>query len=145
MVFVPHHNLTSLQPYILVNRTISPNMECIASSHNPLLQWIWRTRLSCSWLGNTITFMKGFSRAKKLSSKPLFSEYYMYIQILIKLYKTNLSKTDNLWLTICCGPWIAASWQYSLICWRIFLQTLTTLFMMAWKKGEHLKNCLCNK
>ena len=34
---------------------------------------------------------------------------------------------------MCCGPWMAASWQYSLICWSIFLQTFTTPFMMAWK------------
>ena len=50
-----------------------------------------------------------------------------------KLYETNLSKTANLWETMCWGPWIAASWQYSLICWSIFLQTFTT-FMMTSKK-----------
>ena len=53
-----------------------------------------------------------------------------------KLYKTNLSKIVNLWLTMCCGPWMPASWQYSFTCWSIFLQMLTTGFMMASKKEK---------
>ena len=61
-----------------------------------------------------------------------------YSKIYIKGNKTNLSKIANLGETICCGPWIAASWQYSLTCCSIFLQTLTTLFMMASKKGRTL-------
>ena len=47
MVFGQHHNLTSQQPYKLVNRTISPDMECRAGSHSRCLQWIWRTIWSC--------------------------------------------------------------------------------------------------
>ena len=44
-------------------------------------------------------------------------------------YKTNLSIINSLWDTICCGPWIPASSQYSLICWSIALQTLTILLL----------------
>ena len=47
----------------------------------------------------------------------------------LKMYwpETNLSNIFNRLETICWGPWMAASSQYSLACWSIFLKTLTTM------------------
>ena len=52
-------------------------------------------------------------------------------------YEANLSNIANLWETICWGPWIAASSQYSLICSAIFLHKLIILIMIYFKK-RHL-------
>ena len=49
-------------------------------------------------------------------------------------YEANLSNIANLWETICWGPWIAASSQYSLICSAIFLHKLIILIMITSKR-----------
>ena len=51
-------------------------------------------------------------------------------------YEANLSNIANLWETICWGPWIAASSQYSLICSAIFLHKLIILIMIYFKKRQ---------
>ena len=55
-----------------------------------------------------------------------------------KLYETNLSKIANLGETICWGPWMAASSQYSLM-WRSKVRNMFTIFNdNHFQKGEKL-------
>ena len=49
--------------------------------------------------------------------------------------KTNLSNMANLGDTICCGPWMAASSQYSLTC-RSKIMKMLTIFMIIISKTE---------
>ena len=52
--------------------------------------------------------------------------------------KTNLSNMANLGDTICCGPWMAASSQYSLTCRSKIMKMLTIFNDNYFSNGEKL-------
>ena len=79
------------------------------------------------------TYLDKVTRIMRLGSWSIHLE-----QAVQKLYKTNLSNIANLWETICWGPWMAASSQYSLMCWSIILKTLTILMMIIASKKDKI-------
>ena len=98
----------SLQPCILVNKTISPNMECRAGSHNLLHQWIWRTiwsydgheilNISYFRLVHLISWRIFLNQTSKLAGKKIVSlnsRRYFFIQSFRKF-----SLKDNLELIL---------------------------------------------